>query len=141
MAHDPTKVLLGAGKSSAKTVDNHKGVIDAGLLVRLKSDDTLSVAAADGSIMGVSMGRSLSNTARTAICRKGISIPVRLTNSFTPVKGAQVYFSDTTGKVGASGGGFTATNAFYSSGALTGIDEDGNTVADGVAFIDFAGGL
>lgn len=139
--HDATKVLMGSTRSSIKEVTSRKGVIAAGLAVRLKSDDTISVALADGNLLGISLGRDLSNIGWTSIERKGIQVPLQITTSFVPVKGAQVNISDTTGKAGTAGAGFTAVNAVYASGVLTGIDEDGGTVADGVVLIDFQGGL
>lgn len=138
---DATKVLMGAVGSNIREVDNRSGdpaTFQAGLVVHLKSDDTLSLASADGSKLGVSLGRSLSDTKRTAICRKGVRVPVQVTNGFTPTVGAQVQFSTTTGKVVTSG---TAVNAVYIAVGLTGIDEDGNALADPVALIDFPGGL
>jgi hypothetical protein len=137
MGHDATKVLLGATKSSFRVVDNKAGVIPAGKIVRLKSDNTIVITAADGSPLGISLGRDLSNTSRTAICRKGTQVPILLTAAFTPTIGAQVLVSDTTGIAVTSGG--TAMNAVYSSGVLTGIDEDGAEA--NVALIDFPGGL
>lgn len=141
MGHDATKVQMGNVGSNIKEIDNRLGdpaTFQAGLCVHLKSDDTLSLASANGSKLGVSMGRSLSDTKRTAICRKGVDVPVQVTNGFTPVVGAQVQFSTTTGKVVTSG---TAVNAFYKKVGLTGVDEDGNNLADPVALIDFPGGL
>lgn len=141
MGHDSTKVQMGATRSSFKEVDNMAGspsTFQAGLCVHLKSDGTLSLAAADGSKLGVSLGRSLSDTNRVAICRKGIGVPVQVTNGFSPTVGAQVQFSTTTGKVVNSG---TAVNAVYSAVGLTGISEDGSALADPVALIDFPGGL
>lgn len=139
---DATKVLMGQSGSSSKEVDNHSGdpkTFQAGFAVRLKSDDTLSLTSTDGALLGVSMGRSLSDTLRTAICRRGERVPVQVTTSFTPVVGAQVMFSNTTGKCVTSGG--TSVNAVYVQVGLTGIDEDGNSLADPVAIIDFPGGL
>lgn len=139
--HSATTVLMGNVGSSHKQVDNHIGdpaTFLAGLCVHLKSDDTLSLAVADGSKLGISMGRSLSDTKRTAICRKGLKVPILLTNSFTPTIGAQVQISTTTGKAVSSG---TAVNAVYATSTLTAIDEDGATVTDGAALIDFPGGL
>lgn len=138
---DASTVLMGATQSSYKTVENHKGDIEAGIAVRLKSDDTLSVILADGSLSGVSLGKDLSNTGYCPIVRKGTRVPILLTAAFEPVIGAQVFISDTTGKAGASGAGFTGTNAFYSSLKLNARKEDGSTVANGVAYIDLAGGL
>lgn len=139
--NDATKVLMGAVGSNHKEIDNRAGdpaTFQAGLVCHLKSDDTISLASADGAKLGVSVGRSLSNILYTAICRKGIDIPVQVTNGFTPVVGAQVQFSTTTGKVVTSG---TAVNAVYKKVGLTGIDEDGNSISDPVALIDFPGGL
>ena len=141
MSHDASKVQMGTTLSNIREVSNKKGTIAAGLAVRLKSDDTISVALADGSPMGISLGKDLSNTGETAIARKGIQVPILLTNGFTPTKGAQVNISDTTGKAIASGAGATAVNAFYSSGALSAVDEAGSAIADGAALIDFPGGL
>jgi len=141
MAHDATKQQLGTTPSSVKEIDNRKGSIAAGLIVRLKSDNTISILSADGNALGISLGRDMSSVGRTAIARKGLAVPVLLTASFTPVIGAQVNISNTTGKAIASGAGATAVNAVYASGVLTGVDEDGVAVADGVALIDMAGGL
>lgn len=141
MSHSATKVQMGMTQSSFKNIDNRAGSIAAGLAVRLKSDDTISVASADGSLLGISCGRSQSDTARTAIVRKGTRVPIQLTAAFQPVIGAQVNISDTTGKAGTAGAGFTGVNAVYVSAELTAIDEDGVETAAVVALIDFPGGL
>lgn len=142
MGHDATKVQMGVTLSNIREVSNKLGNIAAGLIVRLKSDDTISTALADGSAMGISLGKDQSNTGYTAIARKGIQVPILLTSGFTPTKGAQVAISDTTGKAKAyTGSGDSYVNAFYSSGALSATDEDGNAIADGAALIDFPGGL
>lgn len=139
--HDSNQVLMGSTKSSLKNVENYAGSIEAGLIVRQKSDGTISIAKADGGALGISLGKSLSNNARTAVARKGSGIPVLLTAAFTPVVGDQVHISDTTGKAIASGAGATGMNAVYSSVKLDALKEDGTTVEDGVAYIDFVGGL
>jgi hypothetical protein len=142
MSHDSSKVLMGAGTSNVSEISNKKGaaVIEAGLVVRLKSDDTPSILAADGSILGVSMGRDLSDTGRTAIARKGLGIPVIVDDAFTPVIGTAVAISTTTGKAKVySGSGDAYVNAVYKSAILTGIGEDG--LNKRVALIDFPGGL
>jgi hypothetical protein len=141
MSHSATTVHMGGTKSNVKDVDNRAGdpaTFLAGLCVHLKSDGTLSLASADGSKLGISLGRSLSDTKRTVIARKGLKIPILLANGFTPTVGAQVQISTTTGKAVASG---TAVNAVYVSGTLTAFDEDGAAITDGAALIDFPGGL
>lgn len=137
--HDASKVLMGTIGSNIKEVVNYAGdpaTFLAGLCVHQKSDGTISLASADGVKLGISLGKSLSDTKRTAVCRKGVRVPVLVTAAFTPTLGAQVQISTTTGKVVSSG---TAVNALYSAVGLTGIDEAGNEVD--VALIDFPGGL
>ena len=141
MAHDATKFLMGATGSSEKVVSNHKGAIEAGIAVRLKSDNTLSIASADGNLLGISLGKDLSNAGHTAIARKGLLIPIQLTAAFNPTVGAAVSISDTTGLAIAAGGGATVVNAVYKSERMEdgGVGEDG--VAKDIALIDFPGGL
>lgn len=55
------------------------------------------------------------------------------------VVGEKVYFSDTTGKADDPNSDATESNAIYISGVLTGIAEDGSSVA--VALVDMPGGL
>ncbi len=139
MGHDATKVLMGATQSSVKDVDSRHGEIAAGTIVRLKNDGTLSVASADGLPLGISLGKDLSDTARTAIARRGLRVPVLLTAAFEPAIGAQVHISNTTGLAIAAGAGATGMNAVYVTGKMTGVSEAGTAVD--VALIDFPGGL
>lgn len=140
MSHNPNQVLLGTTRGNIKEIGNRKGTILAGRAVRLKSDETISVASADGQLLGISVGADLSDAGRTAIAYKGIGVPVRLGAGFTPVVGAVVNLSNTTGEAVASGGGATAVNAVYSKLLSDGaIAEDGTTVL--AALIDFPGGL
>ncbi len=138
MAHSATTIYMGSTQSSFRNVDNRAGSIAAGLAVHLKSDATITTAEADGALLGISLGRDLSDTARTAICRKGARVPILLANGFTPTIGAAVQISTTTGKAVSSG---TTVNAVYASSTMTAYDEDGVAIADGAALIDFPGGL
>lgn len=141
MSHSATTVYMGSHGSNIIESDNWAGdaaVFLAGLCCHLDDDGDLSLAVADGGKLGISLGRSLSNHNRISVARKGKKIPILLANGVTPVVGAQVQISTTTGKAVTSG---TAVNAIYSSGALTAYDEDGVAIADGAAFIDFIGGL
>ena len=145
MSNQSDKVQLGTTNSSFKTVDNVPGSIAAGKVIHAKSDGTFTLAAADGAAIGVSLGKDLSDTARTAVVRRGTGVPILLTADFDPVVGTQVNVSDTTGLAIAAGAGATGVNAVYASGRVggtgqnKGLDEDGNAV--GVALIDFPGGL
>ncbi len=137
MSHSST-VYLGNVQSSHKEIDNRSGAVAAGLAVYLHSNSGINTTAAAGALMGVSAGRSLSDTSRTAIVRKGLNVPILLDSGLTPVVGTQVQISTTTGKAVISG---TAVNAVYKSAVLACVDEDGAAVTDGCALIDFQGGL
>jgi hypothetical protein len=140
MSHS-SAVYMGNTKASFKKVDNwaaNPATFLAGLCGHLKSDGTVSLASADGSKIGISLGRSLSSISRTPFVREGTEVPILLTNGFTPTIGAQVQISTTTGKAVSSG---TAVNAFYRTSTLTAYDEDGTAITDGAALIDFPGGL
>ncbi len=139
--HNASVVHMGSTRSSVKEIDNRIGdpaTFKAGLCVHLDSAGALTLTSSAGSKLGISLGRSLSDTKRTAICRKGLAVPVLLDDSFTPTVGAQVQISTTTGKAVASG---TAVNAVYVTAVLTAYDEDGAVITYGAALIDFQGGL
>jgi hypothetical protein len=141
MSHSTTKVQLGATSTNFKIVENHAGSIAAGKICRLKSDDTITTAAADGNILGVSLGTSLSDTAVTAIVKKGTRVPVCLTAAFQPAIGGSLCVDDVTGLAKATGGGVTTTNGIFVTGRLTSISESGTETANDVALVDMAGGL
>lgn len=88
MAHDATKVLLGSVQTSSKEITEQVGspaTFLAGLALRQKSDDTLSVTKADGQWLGVSLGKGLSDSLKTvAIARDGLKVPVLL--EYTPAR-------------------------------------------------------
>lgn len=141
MAHNANQALLGAIGTNIYESGNRVGAIDAGLAVRLKSDGTITTAKADGLLLGISIGKDLSDTNKTAICYKGVRVPIRLTAAFTPTIGAVVYISDTTGKAAASATDATAVNAVYTQLLTDGaLPEDGGT-AVAACYIDFPGGL
>lgn len=141
MSHSATTVYMGSHGSNVLESDNWPGdpaTFKAGLCVHLDDDGDLDLAASAGGKLGISLGKSLSDTKRVPVARKGKKIPILLTNGFTPTIGAQVQISTTTGKAVSSG---TAVNAVYVSGTLTAYDEDGVVIDDGAAYIDFIGGL
>ena len=145
MGHDESKILLGSTQSSARDVTVHDfdpATFPAGTAVRQKSDGALSVTKAHGQLIGVTAGKSLSNTKKTAVIRAGEGVPIRLTEGFEPVIGTSVWVDDVTGLANVEDDGdvtTTVTNATYVSEAMTGIDEAGNEVD--VALIDMPGGL
>lgn len=88
MAHDANKVLMAVVRTSAKDISEHIGspaTFLAGLAVRKKSDDTLSLSKADGQWLGISLGKGMSDSTKTvAIARDGYKVPVLL--SATPAR-------------------------------------------------------
>lgn len=149
--HDATKVLLGTTQSSYREGITSYAVADvatfpAGTIVRLKNDGTLSVTKGDGEYLGVSLGKSLSDTSRIAVLKAGLKVPVLLTDDSAEyayvVLGASVYVDDVSGLANIVDDGnvtTTISSAIYVSGALDGINEAGSTVK--VALIDMVGGL
>lgn len=139
--HNPNTVLLGSTRGNVKEIGNRKGSILAGVAVRLKSDGTLSTASADGGLLGISVGRDLSNIGRTAIAYKGVGVPIRLTAAFTPTIGAPVGIDNVTGLAKAPGAGVTTVNAVYTTLLSDGaVPEEGGANVP-AALIDFPGGL
>lgn len=88
MGHDATKVLLGNVNTSSKEITEHLGSPAtwlAGLAIRCKTGDVLSVTKADGGWLGISLGKGLSDSVKsTAIARDGLKVPVLL--EYTPAK-------------------------------------------------------
>jgi hypothetical protein len=88
MSHDATKVLLGNVLTNSKEITEHLGspaTFVAGLAIRQKSDDTISVTKADGQWLGVSLGKGMSDSLKTvAIARDGLKVPVLL--EYTPAR-------------------------------------------------------
>lgn len=154
MGHNASKALMGATGSSAKEVTNFLTVsgsaIEAGLAVILESSGKISLDTSEGSLVGISLGKDLSDTNRTPVVRKGLKVPVKLKSGFNPTIGAAVAIEDDTGLARAyTGTGDRYVNAVFAtgrlggSGATGGIAEGatGDTGTVGVALIDFPGGL
>lgn len=147
--HDATKVLLGATGSSSKDIsvnDSDPATFPAGTAVRLKSDGKLTVTKAQGQLIGISLGVSLSDTKKTAVARSGLAVPILLTDDEDDyayvVQGEKVWIDDVTGKANIEDDETettTVSDAVYVSGVLDGVKSDGTTVK--VALVDMPGGL
>ncbi len=147
--HNASQVLLGSTKSSIKAVskfDSNPASFVAGTAVRVSSTGALSVTKAAGILAGISLGKSLSDTTKTAVCRTGLAVPILLTDDEDDyayvVIGAKVYVDDVTGLANIVDTGdvtTTITDAVYASGVLDGINEAGELVK--VALVDMPGGL
>jgi hypothetical protein len=80
MGHDATKTLLGASLSSGKDVSDHAAdpaTFLAGLAVSMGSDGLISLLHSAGMRIGISLGRSLSDTKKTSVIRTGYRVPIR----------------------------------------------------------------
>lgn len=151
MSHDKSKILLGATRSSFKSITTLKtaATIAAGLCVFSKSDGTYN-AAGDGTPIAISLGRDLSDIKGTAILHVGLEVPIQLEAGFNPAIGAQVHILKSTGKAAAEDTVGTTTvgiNAVYmpayvgaNVAKLSGIPEDNSAAVD-VALIDLKGGV
>lgn len=79
--HNASKVLMGSVGSSDRLLtvaDSDPASFPAGRAVRRKNDGKLSLASGDGSLIGISAGKSLSDTKKTAVVRAGNKVPVQL---------------------------------------------------------------
>lgn len=150
--HDPTKFLLGATNSSARDVSRHDSDPDtfkAGLAVRLASTGALVLEKASGELIGVSLGKDLSDIKKTAVARTGLGVPIQITGAGEEeddysyaVIGEPVWIDDATGKANVEDDGDVTTTisaAVYASGVLDGVAEDGTLVK--CILIDMPGGL
>lgn len=133
--------MLGTTRGSVKEVGNRLGTVEAGLVTRLKSDATITTVSTDGLPLGISLGKDLSNIGRTAICYKGIGVPIQLASGFSPTLGAVVYVDNATGKAKASATDTTAVNAVFSGLLSAGAMAENGSSTVLAALVDFPGGL
>jgi hypothetical protein len=80
MSQDATKVVLAATQSNHKDIDCFAvdpASFPAGLCVSLASTGLPSLLASAGMRIGVSKGKSLSDHKKTAVCRRGLRVPVQ----------------------------------------------------------------
>jgi hypothetical protein len=140
MAHDASKVYLGTVKTSSREITEHVGspvTFKAGLAIRQKSDDTLSLTKTDGQWLGVSIGKGLSDSLKTvAIARDGLKVPVLL--EATPARQVVtitsyanlIATSDDTLKIGATTFTFKGSASLESEvGAVTSNSQTATNLA------------
>lgn len=80
MGQDSTKIVLAATMSNVKDVTNFAvdpATFLAGLCVSMGNDGLPSLLKSAGMRMGVSLGRSLSDHKKTAVCRSGLKVGIR----------------------------------------------------------------
>ena len=96
--HDASKVLLGSTGSSERDVSFEPGdpaVCKAGFALKRGSDGAVAKGGAAGSLLGVSLGGTLSDTEKVAVCRNGLKVPIRLKddNVFASIKKGDITFT------------------------------------------------
>ncbi len=144
---DATKVLLGSTGSSAKEASDlsaDPATFPAGTAVRLKSDGTISVTKAHGLLLGVSLGKSLSDHKKLSVVRTGESVPIKITDlsAFAQVQIGDILFKAVT--VGEAGNDLSvilsddvtdgsAEVTDVTAGVITISIQDGVTTADDIA--------
>jgi hypothetical protein len=82
--HDATRILLeshGSNHVEASCEVGAPATFKAGLAVRKNSSGELSLSS--GSLIGISLGKSLSDTSKTSVARSGNMVPIRLAEYLT----------------------------------------------------------
>ena len=101
MGHNASKALMGSVGSSLREVSNYKSkggaVVDAGLATILESDNTVSKDTSEGQLVGISLGKDLSDIGRTVVCHKGLRVPIQLKSGLQPDDWRNVAIEDDTG--------------------------------------------
>lgn len=129
--HDSTKVLLGSTGSNVRDVSYEPGdpaVCKAGLVVTRGSDGALDLGGAAGSMLGVSAGKSLSDTEKCAVVRTGLRVPIRLKddNVFAAITKGDLTF---TSKLrGVAGNAITITFADGGTAGSETVAVDGTDI-------------
>lgn len=131
MSHDSDVILLGVTGSSDRVVTQENAdpaSFPAGRAVRRTSAGALSLAVGDGSLIGVSLGVSLSDTKKTSVCRAGNDVPLEVSNYL--VKAQLTFISKVTAAIAIE---FTDTESAGSEEAvLTGDADAGYLISLGM---------
>ncbi len=137
--HNASKVLLGSHGSSdflASVFPADPASFPAGRAVRETTAGALSLALAGGSLVGVSMGKSLSDTKKTSVARSGNKIPMVLSGFAFLTKADLTFFTKRPGIAVAIEFTDTVLQGSESS-SVAGDDENGYVITleleDGVS--------
>lgn len=139
-----TEDEVAAASSNSQTATNLAAKINAhsvlGTIFHASANGAVvTVTAIDNTLDGADVDVTYVNNSSTGLTLDDTTFTGGALSPDYIVKGAKVYFSDTTGKADDSNSEATISDAVYVSGLLTGIDEDGNSV--NAAIIDMPGGL
>lgn len=83
MSHDASKIVLASSRSNVKDVETFNvdpASFQAGLVVSLASTGLPSLLRSAGMRLGVSLGKSLSDSKKTDVLRAGLKVPVQAHN-------------------------------------------------------------
>lgn len=88
MGHNLEECAMGSVGSSSRETSEHASdpaTFPAGIAVRISSTGALSTTKAAGRWAGISLGKSLSDTSKTSVCRTGLRVPVQIESA--PARG------------------------------------------------------
>lgn len=131
--HDDSKVVMGTVGSSDSVVTNYDSdpaSFPAGTAVKLASTGALSKSS--GSLVGVSLGESLSDTKKTAVCRAGNRVPILLTDEgeYSTLKVGDITF--TALEKGVAGDSITIALTDTESAGEEAVEVDGTDIVIGM---------
>jgi hypothetical protein len=130
MLNTPEFIMLGNTASSVQEVSNEPADpadFPAGRAVRRASNGGLQLASNSvASLIGISLGESLSDTEKTAVCRTGNYVPIVLKNDAASVKIGDITF--TAKLFGAAGNAITVTLVDDTEDGSANVEVDGTDI-------------
>lgn len=130
MLNTPEFIMLGNTGSSVQEVSNEPADpadFPAGRAVRRASNGGLQLASNSvASLIGISLGESLSDTEKTAVCRTGNYVPIVLKNDAASVKIGDITF--TAKLFGAAGNAITITLVDDTEDGSANVEVDGTDI-------------
>lgn len=129
MYHNPNVIVLGSVKSSKRLVtteDADPATFLAGLACRRASNGGLRLSDnSTAALVGISLGADLSNAGKTALCRKGLGIPLRLKDDATRASLSHGVLTFTAVGAGPAGNDITITVVDTLSDGSASVSVDG----------------
>ena len=135
------KIQLGATPSNIKQVRNYKGEVAAGRVVYQDTDGTIN-GTGTGNIVGISLGKDLSNAGYTSVCLEGAKVPLLIASDagLTPnVKDQVKVIAGLVSDAGSAGVAITAT--YFSTEKFDAVNEDGTANPLKCYLVDYFGGI
>lgn len=133
MGHDPTKVLMGTSPSSDKEISREDGdpaSFPAGVCVRKSSTGTLRIADDSTAVLiGISAGKDLSDTKKTAVFRTGLRVPIKVKDESVAASKKIGDITFTAKENGVAGNDITVTLVDSGTGDTAVVTVDGTDIS------------